>query len=263
MRARAITAGAVAALLATLTSPAGGSTADQLPNLVALAPFDFEIAAADSGEGQAIRFATGAANRGDHALELLGQPSSPTDAIAQQCVAWAHPRICTQRDDVGTFAWHPQHGHYHFEEFALYELRRLRPNGRVRMAKNGLVRTSGKISYCIIDAERDDSSGDSLYFLPYPLYYSCLAGLNMQGISPTWRDIYSNSTVGQEIPLDGIEDGTYALVIHIDPSNRLHETDDSDNTSLVKLRILDGGRALEILCAQEPGTTCAPTAEPE
>ena len=265
MAVRGVTAGALAlVLLASMPSAQGGNAA-QLPNLVALAPFDIAIGVADSGEGTAIRFATGAANRGEYALELSGQPSGPSEAVAQQCVAWPEDRVCSQREDVGKFSWHPEHGHFHFEDFALYELRRLRRNGAPDMRKKGLVATSGKISYCIIDYEQDDASERPLlYSQPYPLYYSCLAGFSMQGISPGWKDIYVEETPGQQIPLGDIPDGTYALLVKFDPADRLLETDETDNIAFTRIELGADGESLDVLCSQEPGqTACEPVAAPE
>ena len=244
---------------------AHGGNAAQLPNLVALAPFDIAIGLEDSGEGTAIRFATGAANRGEYALELSGQPSGPDEAVAQQCVAWPQDRVCSKREEVGTFSWHPDHGHFHFEDFALYELRRLRRDGAPDMRKKGLVATSGKISYCIIDYEQDHASERPLlYSQPYPLYYSCLAGFSMQGISPGWKDIYVEETPGQQIPLGDIPDGTYALLVKFDPANRLLETDETDNIALTRIELDGDGESLDVLCSQEPGqTACEPVAAPE
>lgn len=252
-------------MLAGLGSPALGSADPQLPNLVALAPFDVGIGAEDSGEGTAIRFATGAANRGEYALELSGQPTGPSEATAQQCVAWPQDRVCSERQSVGTFSWHPEHGHFHFEDFAQYELRRLRANGAPDMRKKGLVATSGKISYCIIDYEPDDASERSLlYSQPYPLYYSCLAGASMQGISPGWKDIYVEQTTGQQIPLGEIPDGTYALLVKFDPANRLLETDETDNVALTQIKLSGNGGRVDVLCSQEPGeAACVPAATPE
>ena len=264
MRVRLVGAAMALIALGALRSPSSaGSTRAQLPNLVALAPFDIHVGEADREAASdvptpAIRFATGASNRSDHALELSGQPTSATEATAQQCIAWAAPRICTQRKDVGKFAWHADHGHYHFQDFALYQLRKLRSDGEPIMRKRGLVATSGKVSYCIIDVEQEESRGP-LYAAPYPLYYSCLAGMSMQGISPGWTDIYSDSTPGQQIPLEGIRDGDYALLIFIDPLNRLYESSDDDNRSLARIRISQDGSEVTVLCVQEPGDTqCGP-----
>lgn len=263
MLKRVIAAAIAVAAVGAVQSPSSARFDEaQLPNLVALPPFDIVIGDSDKESPSdvalpAIRFATGAANRSDYALELSGRPASATEAVAEQCVAWAAPRICSEREDVGTFAWHPEHGHYHFQDFALYQLRKLRPNGSPDMRKRGLVATSGKISYCIIDVERDENRGP-LYAAPYPLYYSCLAGLSMQGISPGWKDIYSKGTPGQQIPLEGIRDGDYALVVFIDPLNRLAESDDADNRALARIRLSSKGTKLEVVCEQAPDDkTCA------
>ncbi len=250
-------------LLAAPAVAARPGAAEQLPNLVALPPFDIAIERADSGHGDAIRFATGAANRGEHPLELSGQPSSPSEAVAYQCIAWMQPRVCGDREEVGRFIWHPQHGHYHFEDFALYELRKLRRSGAPDLRQRGLVATSGKISYCIIDVEADDQNRPLLYYFPYPLYYSCFTGIGIQGISPGWKDIYAKGTIGQEIALEGVPDGTYALTVEIDPADRLMETDETDNSALVRLRLLDAGNTVEVLCAQEPGEDCTPVSDPD
>lgn len=265
MRERWFMAVAVALLLAALGGRASGEVAAELPNLVALAPFDVAIGVDDSGEGAAIRFATGAANRGEYALELSGQPTGPDEAIAHQCVSWSADRVCAERQDVGTFSWHPDHGHFHFEDFALYELRKLRRDGSPNMRKKGLVATSGKISYCIIDYETDPESERSLlYSQPYPLYYSCLAGIGMQGISPGWKDIYVEETDGQQIPLGAIPDGAYALLVKFDPANRLLESDETDNIALTRIELSGNGGTLKVLCSQEPGDpACVPTASPE
>ena len=60
----------------------------------------------------------------------------------------------------------------------------------------------------------------------------------MQGISPGWRDVYTSDLDGQQIPLAGVPRGRdYALVITADPSNRLWETDETDNVSWIKVRL--------------------------
>lgn len=258
---------AAVVLAALHAGTATGAEQTQLPNLVALPPFDIQIGEADRESPNdagpaAIRFATGAANRSDYALELLGRPSSASEAVAQQCVAWAAPRTCSQHKDVGTFAWHPEHGHYHFQDFALYELRRLRHDGQPIMRKRGLVATSGKISYCIIDYEQEESRGP-LYAVAYPLYYSCAAGLGAQGISPGWKDIYTEETVGQQIPLVGIPDGEYALIVIIDPAQRLAEIKEDDNRALARVKLFHRGGSIEVVCIQAPGEECVAEDSPE
>lgn len=250
----------LAAMLILLAAPLGRTQSmqrgGQLPNLVPYAPDDIDVRNVDGGTEPALRFSVWIANEGDYAFELLARAegySTGKDAAAEQCVAWAGPRACSERESIGTLSYHDAHGHYHFEDFALYELRRLDKNGQPDMSEGGLVRTSEKVSFCLQDVSRHDES-DPLYTSPWPLYYGCVAGQGMQGISPGWLDIYSWGTPGQQIPLRGIADGTYALVLHTDPGNRVFETDDNDNISSAILTLSRKGKKVSVVCSSSPGT---------
>lgn len=237
--------------LVAAPSPALG-TAEELPNLVTLPAFELELGASDeSASIPALRFATAVANRGDFPLDLFGEPEDAVGrtAKAQQCVRWAAPHICRERREVGKFSWHPEHGHHHLEDFALYELRRLRKDGMPDMRSRGLVATGGKISFCIIDARPDGDSGAPI---GNPLYYSCFVG-GFQGISPGWRDVYGNRTTGQQILTEGLPDGIYALVVTIDPDEKLLEATKSDNRAVVGIELSGNGTRVEQVCASEPG----------
>lgn len=236
---------ATAIIILTMSSVAHGTPVGErveaLPNLVPLPP-EVELGAADRETGEtAIRLTVSVANRGDAHLDLLGIPGSgqPTSVPAHQCVAWTTDRICESRAEVGSFIWHPDHAHHHFEGFALYELRALR-RGRPDMRPRGLIRGGDKISFCLIDYEPDDGSNT---FMPgtglggWPLYSTCVAGSGYQGISRGWRDVYSGRLVGQQIVVDAVPPGDYALVVTIDPELRLIETDDADNTIATRISL--------------------------
>ncbi len=241
---------AVLALTGGALAPAhGADVAQQLPNLVPLPPLSVGIGPADDQDGSALRFATAVANRGSQALDLVGVPQGPEEAAAFQCVVWGGPRACAQRSPVGRFVWHPDHAHFHFEDFALYELRSLTPTGLPDMSRAGVVATGGKISFCLIDVEPDRPSDNPVYSVPHPLYYSCLAGVSTQGISPGWRDVYSSTLVGQQIPIDGVGNGIYALVVTTDPDGRLYESDDSDNVAAIRVKLTKDG--VETLCVYD------------
>ena len=249
--------GAPTALPATAAD--GGVRRDQLPNLVPHAVSDISIGTIDEGPAPAIRFDASIENSGDYAFELVGRPEGylgGNDTSAEQCVAWAGPRACSARRSVGTLTYHAAHGHYHFDDFALYELRRFKKNGQPNMRPKGLVVKSDKVSFCLQDVQRGEGAG-AAYAAPWPLYYACLAGMGVQGISPGWIDIYGPRLTGQQIPLAGVPDGTYALVIHTDPGRRVFETDDTDNVSVTGIELSDTGKKVEIVCRSAPGSiTC-------
>lgn len=241
-RARvSVCAGCLVAVLSG--SPvAGSSEAPALPDLVPL-PRTVELAAADPNTGQvAIRLDTVVANRGTAHLDLQGLPDqgSADQATAYQCVAWSTDRTCMERENVGDFVWHPEHQHHHFEGFAMYELRKLTKKGRPDLRKKGLAAEGNKVSFCLIDYEEDSDdetfmSGTGL--TGWPLYSSCVVGSGSQGISQGWRDVYTSRLTGQQVVVDDVSPGTYALVITVDPDDRLLETDDSNNTLALRLSL--------------------------
>lgn len=251
-------------------SPAAGQTErQQLPNLVPLPPHDVAIGAPDGvrngPSAGALRFASAVANRGDFHFDLFGQPENPAaeSARAMQCIAWITHRSCRERAEVGRIVWHPEHAHHHFEDFALYELRKLKRNGHPNLKSGGLVAGGSKVSFCLMDIEPDDgTSGGPLTpigYIGHPLYMSCVAGTGFQGISAGWRDVYGNRTTGQQILLDGVPDGTYALVVTTDPEELILETTKADNVAVTGLTLSGAGSNVEVVCASEPGTTrCLP-----
>ena len=240
-RYRLFVIGAVSAVASLGLAPASARTSvTQLPNLVPMPPGSVTVSTADDGAGPALRFDTSTANRGDVALDLLAEPTDPTlqTAVASQCVEWATHRACAARQPVGRFVVHPEHGHSHFEDYALYELRRFDKHGLPDLSAEGLAATGGKVSFCLIDVEQDRPPSHAVYEFPHPLYYTCLAvGVGFQGISPGWRDVYGSSLEGQQIELDGVAPGDYALVITVDPDNHLLETNDNDNVAWAKVRL--------------------------
>lgn len=235
--------GAIAVGLLVLTSvaPYGAEAEDlQLPNLQALIPAEQVILGfADEFDinkpQQALRFTTGSNNTGSFALDVLGAP--PIDAtrtVANQCIAWTD-RVCTARQEAGEFEFHPLHGHWHLNNFAQYDLRSLKGNGNPDMRDSGVVATGGKVSFCLMDYERQKPDDITDPYNTTGFYATC-TGL-LQGISTGWADLYTNDLAGQQILVDTVPDGDYALVVTVNPTTQLLETDYSDNTTYRKIRL--------------------------
>lgn len=187
-----------------------------------------------------IRFSVAVQNRGAYPLDLLGDAGTDlTSTTVQQCVSWTE-RLCRQREQVGGFAWHPEHNHFHFQDFATYELRALKASGRIDWRDRGLLRVAPKVSFCLMDFE--PQPGESA---PPAFYVQCL-GVN-QGISPGWQDVYANYLVGQGLTIEGLPDGLYGLVVRLDPSNRLRETHDDDNQTALIVELYDNGKQARIV----------------
>jgi hypothetical protein len=217
---------------------------DQLPNLVPLKPYDVHVGSTDDGMGTAIRLSVSTANRGRYALDLTAVPNAgfPQTSDAYQCVSWATERVCLERRLVGQFVFHQAHDHYHFEDYALYELRTLDETGQPDMSPAGLAAPGVKASFCLIDYDPDGPPQHPVYENPHPLYLTCTGsfGVGVQGISPGWRDTYVSRLDGQQIPIDNVPDGDYAVVVTADPKNQLAEANETDNVSFVRIRLTGG-----------------------
>lgn len=186
-----------------------------------------------------IRFSVSVQNTGQYALDLLGDASTDlSSTTVQQCVSWT-ARLCRERVQVGGFAWHPEHNHFHFQDFATYELRRLRRSGRIDWHDRGLIQVAPKVSFCLMDTQPTGPDAP-------PQFYSRCLGVN-QGISPGWEDVYDFSLPGQGLSIEGLPDGQYGLVVRLDPNNRLYETDDTDNLTALVVEIYEGGTQARIV----------------
>jgi len=133
---------------------------------------------------------------------------------------------------VGCFEFDPDHGHWHFDNYARYRLLTL--NGR-------RLRAQSKVGFCMLDSLSVDPGLPG--YSSTRGYIGC-PDLGLQGISVGWADVYGTNIPGQFIPIGGIPDGTYCLLGRADPDNRLMETDDANN--VVRTRILIDGTAASI-----------------
>jgi hypothetical protein len=219
---------AVAALWGSSVAAAG---AELKPNLQALQAQDLRVVT--SGSQRLLQFSTTTKNEGAGALELR----------AGAIVATGRQRVDQRvyldgggyRDYVaGEFDYHPEHGHFHFENYARYEL-------QPENAPGASQRESSKTTFCVMDNVRINTQ---LPGAPKRAVYST-CGNQVQGMSVGWGDQYSYRLAGQEIDVTGLPDGTYVLRIIVDPLNRLVESNDGDNTS--ELRILLSGDAVSLL----------------
>ena len=137
---------------------------------------------------------------------------------------------------AGTFVWHPEHNHFHFQEYALYTLRPINRPGSSQ-------RQSYKTSFCVMDTTKVDTR---LRGAPKePVYSTCNAVV--QGMSVGWGDTYGAHLAGQAIDLTGNSDGLDQLTVAFDPSNRIREISDSDNTACGPWNISVTSRSVQSL----------------
>ena len=234
MQVRAVCLAVLTAV--TAASPAHADTAT-LPNLVPMPAENVFVADADQVEDfnapqpeRAVRFGTTTFNMGDYPLDLIFAPGSLADVEQNgrdilQCTGFVGP-VCTQRTFAGRAFYHGIHGHWHMEAYADYAL--------LPVTEGGLpdfdappVAPGEKASFCVMDTTASDDAAAT----DVATYATCDSV--RQGMTAKHGDTYDRGLYGQQIVIDDVPPGIYALVITVDPTDRLSETSRSDNRSWV------------------------------
>ena len=140
---------------------------------------------------------------------------------------------------VGTMKYdkRPSHRHWHFEDFAVYDLVKSRTKKRA-------LRTSGKEAFCLAptdsidllvpNAPADPGNGD--------LATACgdLSSIWVREVLANgWGDTYTQYRAGQSIDITGLRNGTYWIRVRANPGHRLYEARTTNNTSF--RRVILGG----------------------
>jgi len=205
-----------------------------LPDLVPLPPGDLIVISSAATGRRELRLTTSFANLGPGRLELSGEfnPESAKTAVTQHIYGEDGP---LSKSPAGEFVYHPDHYHWHLENFVRYELWTLTSSGRI----DQLAALTDKLSFCLRDIYRAQAAGPA----GQAFYIYC--GQEQQGISPGWVDTYRYDIPGQLIDISGLPDGLYALRLVVDPDNRVLEKFDTNNTVRITIEIF--GRQVRIL----------------
>jgi hypothetical protein len=223
---------AVAGVILSLAavSPAG-SVGEMRPDLAPLAKYLKDRRVETSGGQTFLRFSTGVGNYGDGAVEVRGVRSSTSDPMTAIQRIYLTGGGFTEAT-IGTFIYHPEHNHWHFDYFATFEL--VDSGGNV-------VASNDKVSFCLLDVERikPPLAGAS----NQPVYTNCNQGnasalsIGPQGISRGWTDIYRKYLPDQSINITGVPAGSYTLRVTADPLDRIDEANEGNNVTSVPVTI--------------------------
>lgn len=214
---------------------AGGTPTQRLPDLTVWASeengylYDWTI---DTNEPlmpgrRLLRLSNAVANVGAGPIELHGGTSlaDGTQEVFQRI--YNDPAGFTDRL-AGTFVFHPEHGHIHFEDFTNYNLRAVTENNGV----GDIIASGQKVSFCLLDVAKYDGS---LPGAPNSEQYESCG--QFQGISVGWADVYHSSLANQWIDITDVPDGTYWLESEVDPSNRILESDETNNVARIMITL--------------------------
>jgi hypothetical protein len=203
-----------------------------LPNLVTLMPTDLSIVS--SHAKRRLHLSSTIANVGVGPVELQprrrdcngdGDPANDRLATQRLFRDGNADGVFERRIDVafdarvaGCFEFSVPHGHWHFHDFARYEL--WDPLTATLVARNT------KVGFCIRDTLHPypDLPGS-----PRKAHYLDCTRRSIQGSSVGYADIYQWNLPEQWIDVAGVPDGTYCLVTSVDPANQLMESDETDN----------------------------------
>jgi hypothetical protein len=188
------------------------------------------------GAQRCLRFDGIAANSGTGPLEVAyGPDPSRTDISAFQRIFNSDG---TYKDRFATNSeFHPTHAHFHIQDF--YVARLWASSGRGGIVGSEPVANGDKNGFCPEDSapiEGEERGGGN---------YSCFTDgersgpetNQVVGISAGWKDIYRYGLPDQFVEISGLGDGYYALELELDPNNVFRESNETNNSVCVVLRL--------------------------
>jgi len=170
-----------------------------------------------------IRFDNTAWNAGTGPLHLVPVNSGDRTTVWQYVYAGdtasGEP---VERHNVGESEFHPSHNHWHFQDFAKYELYTRSDWDRRTGQKRG---EGSKTTFCIIDTTRVSGA--------LPARYTDCAQTSVTGLTVGWGDTYGANLADQWVVVgqSKLADGEYVLRSVVDPLNKLYESANKNGPS--------------------------------
>ncbi|MCW2857062.1 MAG: hyaS [Marmoricola sp.] len=204
------------------------------PDLIALPAW--QIATHDENGRDLLDFAATVYNGGPGPLVAEGFRRGSTPVMTAYQFFYRGTRQVASRP-VGTMRYdaRPTHMHWHFRDFARYDLVNRRQH---------TLRTSGKEAFCLAPTDAIDLLQPGAVVNPGDGDLSTACGdvtsiWVREVLASGWGDTYSQQRAGQSIDISGLPNGTYWIRVTANPANRLYETTRSNDVSL--RRVILGG----------------------
>lgn len=193
---------------------------------------------------------------------------SPLKTILNQRVYHKTGNVMSFQDRyAGTMTYHPSHGHMHVDDWGVYTLRNATSDPNP--LNWPVIGTGSKLAFCLMDygscstynGHCVDSANNTLINSNFPNYglgggnYGCSA--SVQGISSGYTDIYYQSLDGMWINLPpGLCNGTYWMVIQLDPYNYFMESNENNNVLAVQVNLTQQGGTTPFVTASGSTSFC-------
>ena len=173
---------------------------------------------------------------GNSPLDVEGFHVKGSSQLAAYQYFWRNGKVIG-RARVGTMGFDSKkgHNHWHFEQFAKYQL---------LTAAKKLAVPSEKVGFCIAPTDAVD------LLLPHALWQPSFVGFSGQCGAPGalwvreympigWGDTYNQFKAGQAFDITNLPNGTYYVEVMANPLHKLYELSSAGNMSLRKV-ILGG-----------------------
>jgi hypothetical protein len=217
-----------------------------LPDLVALPPWDFEITHWNRTR-ELLSFAASPWNAGPGPLVVEGfrRPGEPAmDAFQYYYDA---SQTAVARTTAGSLVYDARrgHDHWHFLQFARYDLRN---------ATTGALVRSTKQAFCLAPTDAIDLTVPQANWTPWTSNItSVCAGRSATWIREAlltgWADTYYQTVAGQAFDVTDLPAGRYRISITVNPLGLLQEASTANNTAdrIVFLRGHKGAHKLRVV----------------
>jgi len=245
---RAFAAGLALLLLGVLAPARAAAAPVLLPNLQTLKALDLWLSYNTKPGRVLLRFSNRIANRGPGPLEIFptqtppdcdanGDPSDDRSVYQRifkdvngDGVFGRSKDTLSSKRLAGCMHFHWAHNHWHLDDFASYRL--------YRQSTGALVRSSDKVSFCVVDFSRPfgylAGSPTSAY---YPRGGSGCDEVATEGISVGWADVYDYSLPGQWVDVTGLPTARYCLASIADPDRQLSDSNFANNRHGTRVRL--------------------------
>ena len=166
---------------------------------------------------------------------------------------------------AGSMTYHPTHGHMHVDDWGVYSLRT--PTADPNPLNWPVIGNGTKLAFCLMDygscstynGHCVDSLGNVLTNGNFPNFglgggqYGCSPVV--QGISSGYTDIYYQSLDGMYIDIPpGTCNGTYWVVVQLDPFNYFLESSETNNVFAVPVTLTQ--QEVVMVSANGPASFC-------
>ena len=208
--------------------------ANGLPDLIPLPAFAIGVANEEGRDN--LVFGANVWNRGPGPLVVEGFRTGDSNVMPATQYFFSRGKI-TGKASAGAFHFHdaPDHFHWHFEDFAGYQL---------LDADQNTVVTSGKQSFCLAPTDPINMTVPGAQWQPERIGFGSACGFPesvwIREVMPVgWGDTYFQFVSGQSFDITEVPNGEYIVRVVTNASRNLREANYDNNVAL--RRIVLGG----------------------